>query len=262
MTDHLELILRERKESLRTRMSKMPLPGIEKSAKEYTPRGFLNHIAKEDRITLIAEMKRKSPSAGDIRPEYDVAGIARAYERGGASAISVLTEPSYFGGQVEDVRLARQATTLPILRKDFIFDPYQIFEARAYGADAVLLISEMLAASQLKELARLAMQQGLEPLVEVFSSDAVPATLNTGASLIGINSRNLRTLQMSHESIFLLSKLIPLDRTIVAESGIKTPQDVERLRAIRVASVLVGESLLKQSDLEKAVGALAKAGMV
>ena len=259
--DKLEDILVSRRRRVKESMERVPLAEMERRAKAApVPHAFLNAVVKPGSITLIAEMKKKSPSAGMICDRYDPGAIAGAYERGGAAALSVLTEPDNFGGDAVDIARAKTGSRLPVLRKDFIFDPYQVAESRAIGADAVLLIADMLAPAQLKELATLAFEYALEPLVEIFTSEAVKPALDTGARLIGINTRNLRTLEMRPDNIITLSTRIPADRFVVAESGIKTPADVERLQAMPVFSMLVGESLLKQSNWEKAASALAHAG--
>jgi indole-3-glycerol phosphate synthase len=259
--DALDDILSHRRRRVAQSKEKTPLSEMEKLAKAApAPLDFLSAVARPGIITLIAEMKKRSPSAGIIRQPYDPARIASAYEKGGAAAISVLTEPDKFGGELNDIARARKACKLPVLRKDFIFDPYQMPESRAAGADAVLLIADMLPASQLNELAAAAREYGLEPLVEIFSEDVVEAALDTGAKLIGINARNLRTLEMRPDRVLALAPQISADRYVVAESGIKTASDVERLRSMPVFAMLVGESLLKQSDIEKAARKLVQAG--
>lgn len=260
-TDTLDDILTHRRRRLNQAREKTPLKELEAAAKK-APRtaDFLSAVSRPGSISLIAEMKKKSPSAGMIRQLYDPAKIAAAYERGGAAAISVLTEQDMFGGDVADMGRARKTCRLPVLRKDFIFDPYQIVEARVHGADAILLIADMLAPVQLNELAALAREHGLEPLVEIFSQEALPAALDTGAKLIGINSRNLRTLEMRPDNVVALSTQVPADRYVIAESGIRTAADVDRLRSLPVFGMLVGESLLRQPNLEAAARALAEAG--
>jgi len=261
MADVLEEILFARKNHVKEARERVPLAELERLAKAAPlPVNFFSGIVRDGGISVIAEIKKKSPSAGLIREIYDVGEIASAYEEGGASALSVLTEPEKFGGGIGDIKKARAASRLPILRKDFIFDPYQIVEGRAYGADAVLLIAEMLSPSQLKELTVCAKEYLLEPLVEVYSTASVPAAINSGARLIGINTRNLRTLEMNSGNVVYLSKFIPRDRKIVAESGIKTEKEMEVLKAVKVAAILVGESLLKQANLKEAVQKLVQAG--
>lgn len=260
-TDKLEEIFAARRRRVSEAMTRVSLAEMERRAKAApAPHRFLDAVVRPGSITLIAEMKKKSPSAGVICERYDPGTIAAAYERGGAAALSVLTETDNFAGDAVDIARAKTGAQLPVLRKDFIFDPYQVAESRAIGADAILLIADMLAPAQLKELAVLAFEYGLEPLVEVFTGESVAPALATGARLIGINTRNLRTLEMRPDNIVTLSTRIPADRFVVAESGIKTPADVERLQTMPVFSMLVGESLLKQSNWEKAARTLSEAG--
>jgi indole-3-glycerol phosphate synthase len=259
--DTLEKILVGRKRQVQSAKEKVSLQVLEKAAKEMPPaKPFGSALNRSGRISVIAEMKSKSPSAGVIRSHYDVASIAKAYEKGGAAALSVLTEPDMFGGDSADITTARQASKLPILWKDFVFDPYQIVEARAAGADAVLLIVEMLAAAQLRELVACARANGLETLVEIFLESSLQAAVDSGSALLGINTRNLRTLEMVPDNVSRLAPKIPNDRTVVAESGLKSPADIEKLKSLPVAAVLVGESILKQTDLEAAVRKLVQAG--
>lgn len=258
--DQLEEILALRKKDLADTMERVKTRDLEDLLKSVAaPIPFLPAVTKKGTISIIAEMKRKSPSAGMIRENFVVADIARAYEKGGASALSVLTEPVKFGGSLGDMAKARQASTLPILRKDFIFDDYQILEARVNRADAVLLIADMLSPAKLKELMAACAYYEVEPLVEVFTPEIVNAVVKTGAKLIGINTRNLRTLQMVPENVTLIARSIPDDRFIVAESGIKTAADIKALKKLPVSTALIGESLLKQPNLETAMRALADA---
>jgi indole-3-glycerol phosphate synthase len=211
-------------------------------------------------VGLIAELKAKSPSAGLIRPRYDVAGGARAYARAGARALSVLTEPHFFGGKLEDLSLARRVSHLPVLRKDFIVDPYQVFEARAYGADAILLIVRLLTDWELATLQKLAWDLKMDVLVETHDREELSRAKKAGARLIGINSRNLDTLTMDPRAFERLVPLAPRGAVLVAESGIKTPEDVFHLARLGVHGMLVGESLLRQKDLKTAAKGLVAAG--
>ena len=260
--DTLEDILVSGRRRLKESMGRVSLSEMERRAKGTpAPQDFVQAVVRPGFITLIAEMKKKSPSAGVICESYDPGMIALAYARGGAAALSVLTEPDRFGGDAADIGRAKTSCRLPVLRKDFIFDPYQVAESRAIGADAILLIADMMPPAQLKQLAATAFEFGLEPLVEIFTAEAVKPALETGARLIGINTRNLRTLEMRPDNVATLSKRIPSDRYVVAESGIKTTSDVERLHAMPVFSMLVGESLLKQANREKAARGLVDAGV-
>ena len=260
MSDVLEQILESRRKSLeksKIRRSIRDLEGMILGVP--APLDFKNAINRPGEISVIAEMKKKSPSAGMIRPEYSVSKIAEAYKKGGARALSVLTEEDFFGGEILDLQRAKDASELPILRKDFIFDPYQIAEARAYGADAILLIADMLDPGHLNDLVDCALEYRVEPLVEVFTPSVLEAVLQTKARIVGINNRNLRTLEMLPDNVENLSRLIPSDRVVVAESGIKKPEEISALRKLPVRAVLVGESLLKQPDLEVAVRKLVEA---
>lgn len=261
MADVLEEILTARRRHLKLTKEAVSLAELEEKVKRASPRpGFEQAIRQTGSIALIAEMKRRSPSAGLLREPYDVQSIAKAYEDAGAHALSVLTEADHFGGDIQHIGMLQETSQLPILRKDFIFDPYQVMEAKAYGASAFLLIADMLDATALKELVDYAKEVHLDPLVEVFTTTSLPAALNSGAKIIGINTRNLRTLEMNPDNVVLLSQLIPKDRLIVAESGIKTPDDMRRLKRLRVSAALIGESLLKQNDLVQATKAMVEAG--
>ena len=206
---------------------------------------------------LIAELKRASPSAGPIRPDFDPAALARAYERAGAACLSVLTEPTEFLGTLDDLQAARAATALPVLRKDFTLDPWQIWESRAAGADCILLIIAALEPAQAADLAALARSLTLDVLVEIHHESELPAALACDtAALIGINNRDLRTLRTDLAVTARLAPLIPPGRRIVSESGIRTHADLLEVARHGADSVLVGESLLRQPDLEAATRAL------
>lgn len=258
--DVLADILADRRSDLAAAKGERPLPALESRAKASIPRDFFGAVTRPDRIAIIAETKRQSPSAGVLRDPYVPAEIARDYAAGGAAAISVLTEPRRFGGAIEHLTRVREAASLPVLRKDFVFDPYQIVEARAFGADAVLLIADMLDPRALAELAAAAREWRIEPLVEIFTADVLRPALDSGARLIGVNSRDLRTLEMKPDNVTRLAKTIPKDRFVVAESGLKTAADVAALKSIRVSAALVGESLLRRPDLQNAVRGLVEAG--
>lgn len=212
-------------------------------------------------VTLIAEVKRASPSKGPIRPELDVPSLVTAYERGGAAALSVLTEDDHFSGALADLEAAATASALPILRKDFIVDEYQVHEARVFGASAVLLIAALLPGSHLPELADLARSLGLDALVEVHDRAELERALAVDGAVIGVNNRDLRTFKVSIETTLQLAPLVPDDRILVSESGIASSTDVEQLAARGVDAVLVGESLLRQPDVEAAARALSAASV-
>lgn len=207
-------------------------------------------------IKLIAEVKKASPSAGLIREEFDPPSIASAYAGHGARCLSVLTDKPHFQGSLEYLREARAACDLPVLRKDFILDEHQLVEARVAGADAVLLIAECLAPSQLKELHALATELGLTALVELYEPENLRPVLDSGAKLVGVNNRNLHTFEVDLEHCIRLHEELPDEIVFVGESGIRTHDDAERLRTAGVDAMLVGESLMRQADIGAAVDAL------
>jgi len=223
------------------------------------PRGFIGALrgaAADGRFPLIAEMKRRSPSGGDIRPGFDPAAIARDYQAAGAACLSVLTDEPYFGGHEGDMPAVRTAVPLPILRKDFMIDPYQIAESRAFGADCILLIVAALDDTQLTELLVETRQWKMDALVEVHDEDELDRALTLDATLIGINNRNLKTLKTDLAVFERLAPRVPADRLLVAESGLRNAADLRRMTAARAGAFLVGESLLRQPDLVGATRAL------
>lgn len=199
-------------------------------------------------VKLIAEIKKASPSKGLIRLDFDPIAIGRAYEEAGASAISVLTDEKYFQGRLEYLTAVRKAVSLPLLRKDFIIDTYQVYESRAANADAILLIVAALSKSQLLELMALASNLGMASLVEAHSAKELEVAIESGAEIIGINNRNLQTFETKLETTIELAQSVPGDRILVSESGIFTRADVERLMEAGVDAILVGESLMRESD--------------
>jgi indole-3-glycerol phosphate synthase len=207
-------------------------------------------------IRLIAEVKKASPSKGVIRADFDPVAIARTYQQHGASCISVLTDEPYFQGSLEYLRQVRAAVDLPVLRKDFIIDPYQVVEARAAGADAVLLIAECLDDESLARLYDAIIDLGMTPLVELYEPANLPRVLRVGARLVGINNRDLHTFEVDLEHTLRLRRQIPADRIVVGESGIRNREDVLRLEAAGVQAMLVGESLLVRPDVGAAVDEL------
>jgi indole-3-glycerol phosphate synthase len=212
-------------------------------------RDFHAALAAGDRVQLIAEVKRASPSAGLIRPDFDPVAIAKAYVQGGAACISVLTDEPFFQGSLDYLRAVRKAVEVPLLRKDFIVDRYQLLQARAAGADCVLLIAECLSADELLELHNQAIELGLQTLIELYEPDNLAAVVATGTRLIGVNNRNLHTFQTNLQHTLDLRPQIPADRLLVGESGIRTHEDLRMLGRGGVKAVLVGESLMRQSDI-------------
>ncbi len=220
------------------------------------PRGFFEALAAPGGIHLIAEVKKASPSKGVIRENFDPIEIAHVYQRHGATCLSVLTDKEFFQGSLDNLRRVRQAVDLPLLRKDFILDRYQLLEARAAGADAVLLIAECLDDCGLRSLHREAVEEGLDPLVELYDPANLDRVLEAGATLIGINNRNLHTFETRLEHTLELREKIPPECLVVGESGIRTREDVLRLQSAGVQAMLVGEHLMASSDIGCAVDAL------
>jgi indole-3-glycerol phosphate synthase len=219
-------------------------------------RDFLAAVAWPGPIRLIAEVKKASPSKGVIRADFDPVAIARTYQEHGAACLSVLTDEPYFQGSLEYLRQVREAVGLPVLRKDFVIDPYQVVEARAAGADAVLLIAESLDGDALARLHAAVVGLGMTPLVELYEPENLPRVLAIGARLIGVNNRDLRTFQVDLEHTIRLRREIPADRVVVGESGIRTRDDALRLEQAGVQAMLVGESLMASPDIGAAVDRL------
>ncbi len=219
-------------------------------------RDFFAPLAAGDGIKLIAEVKKASPSAGIIRADFQPVEIAQTYQRHGATCLSVLTDEQYFQGRLDYLREIRRAAKLPVLRKDFILDVYQLYEARAAGADAVLLIAECLDDCNLRKLHNEALALGMTPLVELYEPENLERVFDAGATLIGVNNRDLRTFQTDLEHTLRLRERIPDECVLVSESGIRSHADVERLAAAGVDAILVGESLMASPDIGAAVDAL------
>ena len=220
------------------------------------PRGFARALRHPEHVQLLSEVKRRSPSAGDIRPGADPAEVARAYREGGAAALSVLTDREFFGGDLDALVRVRSAVDLPVLRKDFVIDALQLWEARAAGADAVLLIVRILEDSLLRDLLGLAAELGMDALVEVHTADEMDRARSAGATLVGVNNRDLSTFVTDLGLSLRLAANVPSSVTLVAESGIRTAEDVDRLGAAGFDAILVGESLMRQMDLAAAASAL------
>jgi indole-3-glycerol phosphate synthase len=219
-------------------------------------RDFLAALAVEGPIRLIAEVKKASPSAGVIRANFDPVAIATIYAAHGAACISVLTDEEYFQGRPEYLTQIRAAVAIPVLRKDFILDTYQLVEARAAGADAVLLIAECLDDCNLRKLFNETIELGMTPLVELYEPANLSRVLEAGATLVGVNNRNLHTFEVDLEHSMRMRREVPEDCVLVAESGIKTHADVERLESAGVNAILVGESLTREANIGAAVDRL------
>ena len=256
--DLLAAIVAATRRMVEVRAEQVPLRDMERRAEERQPRAglFKAALSRADRINVIAECKRRSPSRGVLKADYDAAAIAGGYERGGAAAISVLTEPAFFDGHLDHLAAVRHATGLPILRKDFIVDTYQIVEARAHGADAVLLIVAALAPAVLKQLHQRALDAGLDVLVEIHDLSELPIALEAGASIVGVNNRNLRTLGVDTDVSRQAIELIPEDVIAVAESGLKTASDLRDLRRSGYDAFLIGERFMTTDDPGHALGEL------
>jgi indole-3-glycerol phosphate synthase len=225
-----------------------PLAELERAAAGRKPRDFAGALRAAGRTNVIAEIKRASPSRGSIRPELDPAGLAGALAAAGAAALSVLTEPIGFGGSLEDLRTARAACALPVLRKDFIVDPWQVVESAAAGADAILLIVAALAPESLRELRAAAVGLGLDVLVEVHDAGELELALACGAMLIGVNSRDLRSFAIEPDRCAALAPRLPPDTIRVAESGLSSAAEIRRLRALGYHAFLIGEALMRAQD--------------
>jgi indole-3-glycerol phosphate synthase len=246
----LDKIVKEKQKELEERQKAMPIAEL-KDAIEQKPAPI--DLAKElkgEGISLIAEIKRASPSKGDLNVNLDAVALAKTYADNGAAAISVLTEKNYFKGSGQDLEAVKNALpNVPVLRKDFILDPYQLYEARVWGADAVLLIAAILDDSALKELITLSHRLGMHCLIEVHDENELKRALKCDAKLIGINNRNLQTLEVDINVTKKLRPLIPPECLVVSESGIKSQEDIEKLKAWGVDAVLIGEALVTASDI-------------
>ena len=253
----LDKIVATKREEIAAAQRARPEDAVrEAAARAEPPRDFFAALVATDEVALIAEVKKASPSAGLIRADFDPVEIGSCYARHGAACLSVLTDEQYFQGQLDYLTKVRKSVEIPVLRKDFILDAYQVYEARAAGADAVLLIAECLDDCGLRSLFNLTVDLGMTPLVELYEPENLPRVLEAGATLIGVNNRNLHTFEVDLEHTIRLREAIPAECAVVGESGIKTHADVQRLHAAGVDAILVGESLMRQPDIGQAVDQL------
>ncbi len=246
----LNRIIAQKRDEVRQRKRSLSLASLEERIAQQRPPLDLVAALRGNRGRLIAEVKQASPSRGLLCPDFNPVRLAQEYAQGGAAAISVLTEVNYFGGSLDHLSAIREAVNLPLLRKDFIFDPFQVYESRAYGADALLLIVALLSQGQLEELLSLSHSLGLKCLVEVHHEAEIDRALLSKAEIIGINNRDLNTLSVDLNTTRRLRALLPQEQIVVSESGINSRRDMEKLKGWGVNAVLVGEALVTASDIQ------------
>ena len=248
-TDLLDLILSDKRAEVDIAKSKIPLSELKAQVRNLQEtRGFESRIRstiKSGKPAVIAECKKASPSKGLIRPDYNIAQIVASYKKSGAACLSVLTDEKYFQGSMEHLRLARKSCDLPLLRKDFMLEEYQIYESRVAGADCILLIVRALDESTLYELAEIAQETGMDVLIEVHSEEELEVALSIPFGIMGINNRNLRTFETTTSTTLNLAPLVPSDRIVVTESGIDSPREVERMVSSGIKAFLVGEAFMR-----------------
>lgn len=247
----LRKILEAKRAEVETRKKQVPLEALKERLSEAPPvRPFAQALKRREGepIRLIAELKKASPSKGVFRGDFDPEAILRAYEQSPASALSILTDEPFFQGSLENLSLARRITTKPLLRKDFLVDEYQVYEARVHGADAVLLIVSALDEKKLRDLLSLSRELGMDALVEVHTENELEVALKAGATLVGINNRNLENFEVDLGTTLRLRRLVPNDSVVVSESGIESREQVRQLEEAGVDAILVGENLIRSPD--------------
>ncbi len=257
----LDEIMAHHRENLPKVMASVPFADVRAMAVVVSPPRDFAAAIRAPGVSLIAECKKASPSKGLLIHNYDPARLARLYEKAGARAVSVLTDARHFQGALAHLRDVREAVALPVLRKDFMFHPYQLYEARVAGADAVLLIAAVLSDTELRELSALTRKLGMAALIEVYSEEELARVLPLKPDIIGVNNRDLQTFEIDFDNTARLRALIPPEIAVVGESGVKSPDDVRAMRAAGVDAVLVGEALVRSKDIGGMTKALVAAGV-
>jgi len=254
----LDIIVKDKKEELDVVKSRLPLKDLKSKVRDAAPGlDFAAALVHPDRVTIIAEVKKASPSKGLIRADFDPVAIAAAYEKNGAKAISVLTEKRHFMGDLSFLAEIRKKVNIPLLRKDFIFDEYQVYEAKANGADAFLLIAAILETSRMQDLYMLGKELGMETLAESHDERDLEKVLECGFKVVGINNRNLNTFDVDIKTTERLMRDIPNEKVIVSESGISSMDDMRYLKKIGADAALIGEAIMRQEDYGKKLRELA-----